>query len=46
MHPDDYIERLNIMGTLLYLVKDYDDEKWNIEYWNKYLDEVTNTTKV
>ena len=26
--------------------KDYDDEKWNIEYWDKYLNEVTNTTKV
>ena len=46
MHPDDYIERLNIMGTLLYLVKDYDDPKWNIDYWNKYLDEVENTTKI
>jgi len=46
MHPEDYVERLNVMGILLYLVKDYDDEKWNIEYWDKYLNEVTNTTKV
>lgn len=46
MHPEDYVERLNVMGILLFLVKDYDDEKWNIEYWNRYLDEVTNTTKI
>ena len=46
MHPEDYVERLNVMGTLLYLVKDYDDEKWNIEYWNRYLNEITDTTKV
>ncbi len=44
-HPEDYLERLNIMGQLLYLVKDY-DQKWSIEYWNDYLDEVEKSTKV
>lgn len=47
MHPDDYVDRLNAMGQLLYLIKDYDDEKWNIDFWNKYLDEnIEEETKV
>lgn len=37
-YPKDYVERLNAMGVLLYLVKDYDDPLWNIEFWKEYLD--------
>ena len=35
--PKDYEHRLNTMGTMLYLVKDYDDPMWNINFWKEYL---------
>lgn len=39
-HPEDWEDRLNVMGKLLYLVKDYNDPFWNITFWKEYLDGV------
>ena len=37
-YPEDFISRLNVMGTMLYLIKDFKDHsKWSIEYWRGYL---------
>jgi hypothetical protein len=37
-YPDDFISRLNVMGTMLYLIKDFKDHsKWSIEYWKGYI---------
>ena len=37
-YPKDFIARLNVMGTMLYLIKDFKDHsKWSIEYWRGYL---------
>ena len=34
----DFISRLNVMGTMLYLIKDFKDHsKWSIEYWRGYI---------
>lgn len=35
-YPDDYENRLTIMGKMLYLVKDY-KQMWDINYWKGYL---------
>lgn len=39
-YPEDWEERLNIMGKLLYLVKDYNDPMWTIDWWKEYLNGV------
>ena len=39
-YPEDWEERLNIMGKLLYLVKSYDDPMWSIDWWKEYLNGV------
>ena len=39
-YPDDWQDRLNIMGKLLYLVKDYKDPFWTIDWWKEYLNGV------
>ena len=40
-YPEDYIERLNVMGKMLYLVKDYkDNSDWNIDYWKGFIKNV------
>ena len=37
-YPDDFMSRLNVMGTMLYLIKDFKDHsKWSIEYWKGYI---------
>jgi DNA polymerase-1 len=36
-YPEDYNDRLNTMGILLYLVKSYKDPQWSIDWWKKYL---------
>ena len=37
-YPKDFKARLNVMGTMLYLIKDFKDHsKWSIEYWRGYL---------
>ena len=37
-YPEDGISRLNVMGTMLFLIKDFkDNSKWSIEYWRDYL---------
>ena len=37
-YPEDGISRLNVMGTMLFLIKDFkDNSKWSIEYWRGYL---------
>ena len=36
-YPDDHEKRLNAMGVMLYLVKDYADPMWNVEFWKEYL---------
>lgn len=40
-YPEDGISRLNVMGTMLFLIKDFkDNSKWSIEYWKDYLNVV------
>jgi len=37
-HPKDYLDRLDVMGKMLFLVKDYKDNKdWNIDYWKGFI---------
>jgi hypothetical protein len=37
-YPQDGLSRLNVMGTMLFLIKDFkDNSKWSIEYWRNYL---------
>lgn len=36
-YPNDYIDRLNAMGSMLYLVRDETDPIWNIDWWIKQL---------
>lgn len=36
-HPDDYYRRLEVMGVMLYLVRDKDDPIWNPDWWIKQL---------
>ena len=37
-HPEDYLDRLDVMGKMLFLVKDYKDNKdWNIDYWKGFI---------
>ena len=37
-YPNDFMSRLNVMGTMLYLIKDFKDHsKWSIEYWKGYI---------
>jgi len=37
-YPEDFLSRLNVMGTMLYLIKDFEDHsRWSIEYWRNYL---------
>tara|TARA_B110000285_G_scaffold74789_1_gene86117 strand:+ start:109 stop:843 length:735 start_codon:yes stop_codon:yes gene_type:complete len=37
-HPEDYLNRLDVMGKMLFLVKDYKDNKdWNIDYWKGFI---------
>lgn len=40
-HPEDYLDRLNVMGKMLFLIKDYkDNSNWNIDYWKDYISHV------
>jgi hypothetical protein len=40
-YPEDFLSRLNVMGTMLYLIKDFKDHsQWSIEYWRNYLNGV------
>ena len=40
-HPDDYVTRLEVMGKMLYLVKDYKDHSnWTIDYWKGFIENV------
>lgn len=41
-HPDDYIERLNAMGAMLWLVRNYNDPIWNVDWWIKQLQKFQN----
>jgi|TARA_B110000211_G_scaffold215159_1_gene257143 5'-3' exonuclease len=37
-YPKDFKARLNVMGTMLYLIKDFKDHsKWSIDYWKGYI---------
>lgn len=37
-HPDDYITRLEVMGKMLYLIKDYKDHSnWTVDYWKGFI---------
>ena len=38
-YPENWEERLTTMGIMLYLVKDYDDPRWSINWWKEYLNE-------
>ena len=44
--PEDYMDRLTTMGILLYLVKDYDDPMWNVDFWKEYLNGLNESAKV
>ena len=40
-HPDDYEDRLNCMGKMLFLIKDFkDNSDWNIDYWKRFISNV------
>ena len=40
-HPDDYLTRLEIMGKMLFLIKDYkDNSNWSVEYWKGFISNV------
>ena len=40
-HPDDYEDRLNYMGKMLFLIKDFkDNSDWNIDYWKRFINNV------
>lgn len=42
-HPSNYVEVLNTMGAMLYLVKDKKDPIWNIDWWQSKLKEYHET---
>jgi len=40
-HPEDYLTRLEIMGKMLFLIKDYkDNSNWSVEYWKGFISNV------
>ena len=37
-YPKDFKERLNVMGTMLFLIKDFkNNSKWSIDYWKGFI---------
>jgi 5'-3' exonuclease len=40
-HPEDYLTRLEIMGKMLFLIKDYkDNSNWTVDYWKGFISNV------
>ncbi len=40
-HPYDYEDRLNCMGKMLFLIKDFkNNSNWDIDYWKRYIKDV------
>ena len=40
-HPEDYLSRLQVMGKMLYLIKDYkENSNWDVDYWKGFISNV------